>query len=286
MNNKITLCAFADEADKLIVNQIDALLGNNINLLEIRGVDGTNIADITLDKAKELRVQFDNSGIKVWSIGSPLGKVNVDVDFDEYLKKVEHVCKIANILQAKQIRCFSFFKAYNDREKVLEYMQKMVDVGSKYGVFMCHENEKDIYGDTLERTVDILDNVKGIKCVYDPANFLQVGESDSNKTLDALHSRAHYFHIKDVISATGELVPAGEGDGNIDKLVANIKDDKVLTLEPHLAIFDSYKSFDDNEMKNKYLFRSNEEAFDCAVNSRKKILIKNGYKEIKGAFVK
>ena len=55
MNNKVTLCAFADEADKLILNQIDALKGNRIDFLEIRGVDGSNIADITLDKAKELK---------------------------------------------------------------------------------------------------------------------------------------------------------------------------------------------------------------------------------------
>ncbi|MBO5223772.1 MAG: sugar phosphate isomerase/epimerase [Clostridia bacterium] len=282
----IKLCAFADESSGKLDGQIDALLRNNIPYLEIRGVDGKNVADLTEEEAKAIYEKLSANGLAVWSIGSPLGKVNVDVNFDEYLKKVEHVCKIANILQAKQIRCFSFFKAYENREKVLEYMKKMVDVGAKYGILMCHENEKDIYGDTLERTVDILDNVKGLECVYDPANFLQVGESDSNKTLDALHSRAHYFHIKDVISATGELVPAGEGDGNIDKLVANIKDDKVLTLEPHLAIFDSYKSIDDTEMKNKYVFSSNEEAFDCAVNSLKKILIKNGYKEIKGAFVK
>jgi sugar phosphate isomerase/epimerase len=282
----IKLCAFADESSGKLSGQIDALVRNNIPYLEIRGVDGKNVADLSEAEAKEIYEKLSANGLAVWSIGSPLGKVNVDVDFDEYLKKVEHVCKIANILQAKQIRCFSFFKAYENREKVLEYMQKMVDVGAKYGVLMCHENEKDIYGDTLERTIDILDNVKGLKCVYDPANFLQVGESDSNKTLNALHSRAHYFHIKDVISATGELVPAGEGDGNIDKLVANIKDDKVLTLEPHLAIFDSYKSIDDTEMKNKYVFSSNEEAFDYAVKSLKNILVKNGYKEIKGAFVK
>jgi sugar phosphate isomerase/epimerase len=164
-------------------------------------------------------------------------------------------------------------------------MQKMVDMGNKYGVRMCHENEKDIYGDTLERTVEILDNVKGLSCVYDPANFIQVGEKSSD-TLSALHKRAYYFHIKDVIEQTGELVPAGEGDGDINKLVADIAYDKVLTLEPHLKIFDSYKSIDDTEMKNKYVFASNEEAFDCAVNSLKKILVKNGYKEIKGAFVK
>lgn len=282
----IKLCAFADESSGKLSGQIDALLRNNIPYLEIRGVDGKNVADLSEEEAKAIYEKLSENGLAVWSIGSPLGKVNVDVDFDEYIKKVEHVCKIANILHAEQIRCFSFFKAYESRDKVLEYMRRMVEVANKYGVRMCHENEKDIYGDTLERTVDILDNVKGLYCVYDPANFLQVGERDSIKTLDALHSRAYYFHIKDVISATGELVPAGEGDGNIDKLVADIKDDKVLTLEPHLAIFDSYKSIDDTEMKNKYVFKTNEEAFDCAVNSLKKILVKNGYKEIKGAFVK
>ena len=282
----IKLCAFADESSGKLDGQIDALVRNNIPYLEIRSVNGKNVADLTEDEAQQIYDDLAKNGLAVWSIGSPLGKVNMDVDFDEYIKKVEHVCKIAVILKAKRIRCFSFFKAYESREKVLEYMQKMVDVASKYDVLMCHENEKDIYGDTLARTLDILDNVKGLECVYDPANFLQVGESDSNKTLNALHSRANYFHVKDVIVKTGELVPAGEGDGNIDKLVADIKDDKVLTLEPHLAIFDSYKSIDDTEMKNKYVFASNEEAFDCAVNSLKKILVKNGYKEIKGAFVK
>ncbi len=282
----IKLCAFADESSGKLDGQIEALIRNNIPYLEIRSVDGKSVADLTEDEAKNIYDKLSANGLAVWSVGSPLGKVDIAVDFDEYIKKIEHVCKIATILKAKHIRCFSFFKAYESREKVIDYMQKMVEVGNKYGVLMCHENEKDIYGDILDRTVDILDNVKGLACVYDPANFLQVGESDSLKTLNALHSRAHYFHIKDVIFATGELVPAGEGDGNIDKLVADIKDDKVLTLEPHLAIFDSYKNIDDTEMKNKYVFKTNEEAFDCAVNSLKNILVKNGYKEIKGAFVK
>ena len=44
MENRITLCAFADEADKMIVNQIKALRENDMSLLEIRGVDGKNIS--------------------------------------------------------------------------------------------------------------------------------------------------------------------------------------------------------------------------------------------------
>ena len=51
------LAAFADEADGRISEQIKAMIRNGIEYLEIRGVDGTNIADITLDKAKELKLE-------------------------------------------------------------------------------------------------------------------------------------------------------------------------------------------------------------------------------------
>ena len=95
---KACLYAFADEADKLIVNQIDALLGNKIDFLEIRGVDGMNIADVTLEKAEELKALFDKSGIKVWSIGSPIGKCKISDDFSIELARFKHVLEIARIL--------------------------------------------------------------------------------------------------------------------------------------------------------------------------------------------
>ena len=50
MNKK--LAAFADEADGQIDGQIKAMVENGISYLEIRGVDGQNIADISITKAK------------------------------------------------------------------------------------------------------------------------------------------------------------------------------------------------------------------------------------------
>ena len=41
------LCAFADEASVSLDGQIEALKRNNISLLEIRGVDGENIKEIS-----------------------------------------------------------------------------------------------------------------------------------------------------------------------------------------------------------------------------------------------
>ena len=102
----------------------------------------------------------------------------------------------------------------------------------------------------------------------------------------ALVDKTDYFHIKDVIVSTGELVPAGYGDGKIDELVGKMIGDKVLTLEPHLAVFDAYASIDNSEMKHKFHFTSNNEAFDCAVKAIKDILLKVGYKEVAGGFEK
>jgi sugar phosphate isomerase/epimerase len=216
-----------------------------------------------------------------------MGKVslNEEFDFEDYLTKVEHMCKLTNIFGADKIRMFSFFDAYDKAEQVFEYLRKMVEVADRYGVKLCHENEKSIYGDPLERVHALMANVPGLKFIYDPANYIQCGEA-SEVTLPALHSKMEYFHIKDVIAETEELVPAGVGDGNIPKLVEMIEGDQVLTLEPHLAIFDGYATIDNEEMKNRFHFESNDEAFDYAVTALKGILTAQGYKELNGGFVK
>lgn len=281
----IRLCAFADESDGSLNGQIEALKRNNISLLEIRNINGKNILDITLDEAREFAKQLIDNGISVWSIGSPLGKIDINCDFEEYKDNIRHICELAKIFGSENVRIFSFFNAYNERTKVFKYLQEMVDIGNSYGLNMCHENEKEIYGDNLSRTVEVLDGIDGIHCVYDPANFIQTNEKAVD-TINALFDRTYYFHIKDVIESTGELVPAGYGDGKIDEIISKIKDDKVLTLEPHLAVFAGYANIDNYEMKNKFKFLSNVEAFDAAVKALKEILIKNGYKEIGDRFIK
>ncbi len=283
----IRLCAFSDEANPTLEGQIKAMKRNGIGLTELRSIAGKNVKDLTLEEAAQIKEVLDAAGIAVWSIGSPLGKVDITADIDEYLKIVEHVCKLANVFGAERIRMFSFFGAYDQPEKVYEYLRRMIEVADRYGVKLCHENEKDIYGDTLERVLLIMHNVQGLYYVYDPANFLQV-EQPAVETLKALHSKTEYFHIKDVIASTGEIVPAGYGDGMIDTLISMIdpRQDIVLTLEPHLRVFAGYAQIDSQEMKNKYTFENNEVAFDAAVNALKALLEKNGYVQTEGGFEK
>ena len=196
-----------------------------------------------------------------------------------------HLAKLARIFGTDKIRSFSFYEAYGRDEEVFAALREMQSIAESEGACLYHENEKGIFGDTAERVLKLVENVKGMKFVYDPANFLMIGE-DADMTLDALHSKTDYFHIKDVIAETKQIVPAGYGDGKIGELVARITDDKVLTLEPHLKMFIGYASFDTEEMKNKFSFKDNNEAFDAAVNALKAILAAEGYKETDGGFAK
>lgn len=73
---KVTLCAFADEAGSRLSEQIAALKRNGIGMVELRSVNGKNIADFSEDEARQISKELEREGIQVWALGSPIGKVN------------------------------------------------------------------------------------------------------------------------------------------------------------------------------------------------------------------
>ncbi len=283
----IRLSAFADEANPNVDGQIAALKRNGLQWIELRGLDGSNIRDITIDQAKEYAKRFADAGIQVWSIGSPIGKMDLHGNFEKEKEDLRRLCKIAKIFGTDKLRIFSFYEAYEDETKVIDSLRQMVGIAQEEGCRLYHENEKRIFGDTTERVERLMDRVDGLKFIYDPANFIEIGE-EPQKTLAALQARCAYYHIKDALMETGEIVPAGLGDGKITELIANIPADAdiTLTLEPHLAIFEGYAEIDSTKLKNKYCFATNEEAFDAAVAALKKILINAGYIECEGGYKK
>ena len=145
----IRLSAFADEAAKDLEGQIAALQRNGIPYIEVRSINGTNVADLTEEAATAYARQLTEAGIRVWSVGSPLGKVKISCDFEAYKEKVAHVCRLAKIFGTEKIRMFSFHEAYESEETVYAYLREMVKIAQSYGVQLYHENEKKILCDAL-----------------------------------------------------------------------------------------------------------------------------------------
>ena len=276
--NNANIYAFADEACPQIDGQIDALLRNSLNGLEIRGVDGTNISDITLDKAREVKSKLDAAGLSVFSVGSPIGKIGIEDDFGAHLDKFRHTLELASILGAQNMRIFSFYidgDAEQYEGKVLERMAKLAEVADGSGVTLCHENEKGIFGDVPSRCKVIHENIPEIKAVFDPANFVQCGV-DTLEAYGMLKNYIKYMHVKDS-RLDGSIVPAGYGDGNIKKIVSDLcKNGKTcFTLEPHLAVFEGLSGLErEGEKSNvgSISFPDANTAFDAAVTAFDKII--------------
>lgn len=270
------LSAFADEYSPVFDKQIEGLKKDGVPLIEIRGVDGTGIADITLEKAREVKEKLDKAGIGVSAIGSPLGKIKITDDMAPHLDSLRHVIEIAKILGTKRIRMFSFYMPagedpQNYRGEVFHRLEQMLVIAEDAGIELCHENEKGIYGDNADRCLDILKNFPSIKGVYDPANFLQCGE-DTLRAWDMLEPYLCYMHIKDV-REDGTVVPAGKGNGQIPELLKRYAKmgGTVLTLEPHLTVFKGLEALENGEKTKigEFSYPSQRDAFDAAVHALK-----------------
>ena len=72
------LSAFADEAASSLDGQISALLANGIYHIEPRNIDGRGILDYSEEELKKIKEKLDAASIKVNSIGSPIGKYNIE----------------------------------------------------------------------------------------------------------------------------------------------------------------------------------------------------------------
>ena len=285
----IQLCAFADEAATELSGQITALKENEISLIEIRGIDDKNVSEFTEEEAKKYAQAFADAGISVWSIGSPLGKISIDEDLEEHFELTRHVCRLAKIFGTDKIRMFSFKKAYEREDEVFRALRRMVEIAREEGVQLYHENECGIFGDVPSRVLKIMENVEGLKYVYDPANFLREHLS-AEETIEQLYDTTDYFHIKDVIRDTGEHVPAGYGDGMISRLLELVPAEKtvVFTAEPHLKVVapDDTEEIEKLREKGQKYYTDPREAFDVAINAMKKQLTRAGYMEKDGIYYK
>lgn len=275
---KILLSAFSDEYNSDIDIQIKMLRENGLNYIEPRFIGSKNIADLTGSEVKELKAKLGD--LKVSSIGSPLGKINLADDFELHLEKTKRVLEIASELGTKNVRMFSFYLRPDDtldsaRGEVIVKLGKMIELAKSYGITLCHENEAKIYGESPQMCLDLLKTFKGdLGCVFDMGNFVLDGYNPI-KAYDMLCGYIRYFHIKDSLAA-GAIVPPGKGEGHIAEILKKhkeySKEDFIITLEPHLQTFDGFNSLTDSTFDNPYKYETQELAFMDALGKIKEII--------------
>ena len=272
--------AFSDEAAPMMEGQIAAMKRNGLDGTEIRGVDGQSVAKLTKSKAAEVMKMLKDNGLSVWSIGSPIGKIPLeDGGFEEHLDLLRHLLEIANILECRNLRMFSFYipknaRAEDCRNEVIDRLSLMAEAAEGSEVALCHENEKEIYGDNAARCADILDAVPALRCIFDPANFIQCGQ-DIPEAWALLGHRVYYMHIKDALP-DGTVVPAGMGIGHLPDILKDYaaRGGEAITVEPHLQVFQGLENLEREHKTTlpRFAYPTSDAAFDAACSALKALL--------------
>ena len=241
-----TLTGFADEISPDLLVQLDTLERESIQYLEFRGVWNKNVLDLTDAEIDTVKATLAQRGVKVSSIGSPIGKIQITDDFAPHQAAFRRALHVARTLDAPYIRMFSFFIPDGEaperyREQVLDRLGQLVRLAEEANVTLLHENEKHIYGDIPQRCYDLLAQINSpiLRAAWDPANFVQCGVRPYTEGFALLRPFIAYVHVKDARQTSGQVVPAGQGDGEWPPTIAALQAtqfDGFFSLEPHLQV--------------------------------------------------
>ena len=234
MAKEYKISGFADEISDSLEKQIEGLNSLGINYIEIRGVDGNNIIFHEQETVERIKHRLDAAGIKVSSIGSPLGKIGIDERFEKHFEDFKRAVEVAHYMNSRYIRMFSFYVPQKEslenegkweeiKKEVFNRIGRFVDYANNNDIILLHENEKGIFGEKAPECLELMKNFYGnhFKAIFDFANFVQAGQN----TLEAyklLKDYIVYIHVKDARMTDGKVMPAGYGDGHVKEILSDL----------------------------------------------------------------
>lgn len=246
------LSAFADEISPDPAEQLAVLKACRVRFVEFRSIHKTNVLKLSDAQIGEFKRRLDGEGFGLSAIGSPVGKVAIDLPFEPHLDLFKRAVDLCGVFNCPRIRVFSYYppadKPFDGdwpphRDEVIRRMRVKAELAAKAGITLFHENEHNIYGDKPERVVDIMTSVNSpaLRCAYDAANWVFCGY-DPVHGWELTKEYTTHLHIKDWKKPQpgdghGHGVIAGTGDGHMSHSIADAVKrgyQGFATMEPHL----------------------------------------------------
>ena len=248
------MTGFADEAANSIEGQIKATKELGWKYIEARSVNGANIHDISDEDFDAVCGKLEEAGIKINCFGSAIANWGKDIrkPFDADLEQINRAIPRMKRLGTSLIRIMSYAVIPDSEEQYskerfrrLREMQRMF---SSEGITMVHENCMNYGGISYKHTLELVENVPGLKLVFDTGNpvqtkdFFRPGKMQSSyEFYSNVKEHIAYIHIKDGVMKDGKTVWTfpGEGEGDVKKILADLLAsgyDGGISIEPHIDV--------------------------------------------------
>jgi sugar phosphate isomerase/epimerase len=205
-----------------------------IRYLKLDGAKSYVYADATQTQLKQVKRRLDDAGVKlsvldtaVYKItlpGSiPVGETPAYVDpeqsqFGRQMDDLKRAADAAHTLGAKRIRIFTFRRVADPAaifDRVVEQLQKAIDVARQHDITLLVENEYDCNIGTGSEIARLFKAIPDRRLMHnwDPCNAYEMGERpfpDAWNQLD--HARISHIHLKDAKGQEWKPIGAGELD--------------------------------------------------------------------------
>ncbi|MFG0290072.1 MAG: sugar phosphate isomerase/epimerase family protein [Rhodopirellula sp. JB044] len=258
----VILSGFADESamTKKANEQFAALAAIGLQYYSIRFVDvGNGIKNVMVlddEEIKTLQQMHADYGMKVSSIGSPIGKVklldvedgtaNKFIPFDTYLREdVQTACDRAETFDCKLLRGFSFYHPKGTQpedhiDQVVDQLSAIAEACDARGLTFGLEVEANLVGQTGHLLADIAAKVNhpAMVTIFDGANIVMQGFTPDQvyAQYQAMKPSLGWLHIKDYSDPTlggrvdhvdeesaSHFVPADRGDSAHEAILRDLK---------------------------------------------------------------
>ena len=247
------LTGFADEVSSNIEDQIRVTKELGWNAIEARSIGESNIHDISdADFENVCKVLLDN-GIHINCFGSTIANWSKKISdpFEISLQEVERTISRMQRLNVKLVRIMSYSRCPSNEQYAAERFRRLKVICDKFleaGITPLHENCMNYGGMSWMHTLELIDNISGLRLVFDTGN--PVISKDYSKTEDRkqdsleffkkIHEHVEHIHIKDAFLDGDKecFVFPGEGDAKIVDILKELKHMNYnggISIEPHMA---------------------------------------------------
>ena len=250
---------FADEAAQGIDDQIAVTRELGWSNIESRNIDGVNIHDLSDEAFDRVAEKLEAAGVKINCFGSSIAnwgkKIDSEADFEKDLEQTERAIRRMLRLGTKLVRIMSYAvlpdRAPDDQMKEVRFERMRAIVGKflAAGLQPVHENCMNYGGLGWSYTLEIIDNVPGIKLVFDTGNPVFTLDrtkpepypyQDPWEFYRAVADHVAYVHVKDGRMVDGKMVYSYPDEGSLE--IQAIFDDLAMrgydggiSIEPHLV---------------------------------------------------
>ena len=201
---------FADEAAKGIDGQIQATLDLGWKNIEARAIDGVNIHDLDDAAFDAVAGKLEAAGVHINCFGSAIanwGKsIEKEEDFQKDLEQTRRAIPRMQRLGTHLVRIMSYAvledRSPEDqfREKRIQRLREIVDLFLEAGIQPVHENCMNYGGMGWSYTLDLIDNVPGLKLVFDTGNPVFNKDRTKKEPFPMQSSWEFYSAVRDYVA--------------------------------------------------------------------------------------